>query len=97
MINSVCFLSVADLKQEISYDVAIFCRGSKVAEFEVLNHPEWQPAVRMLYIFRVDTGCMLNLDTNLALETVAHLKTAVASYCNIPVDKQVTMLPDYLL
>ena len=43
----------------------------------------------MLYIFRVDTGCMLNLDTNLALETVAHLKLSVASYCNIPVDKQV--------
>lgn len=33
---------------------------------------------------------MINLDMNLALETVAHLKTAVAAYCNIPVDKQVT-------
>jgi hypothetical protein len=51
----------------------------------------------MLYIFRVDTGCMLNLDTNLALETVAHLKTAVASYCNIPVDKQVSMLHRHLV
>ena len=46
----------------------------------------------MVYIFRVDTGSMLNLDTNLALETVAHLKTSVASYCNIPVDKQVSLL-----
>ena len=43
----------------------------------------------MLFIFRVDIGSMLNLDMNLALETVANLKTAVASYCNIPVDKQV--------
>ena len=43
----------------------------------------------MLFIFRVDLGCMLNLDMDLALETVANLKTAVASSCNIPVDKQV--------
>jgi len=35
---------------------------------------------------------MLNLDMNLALETVANLKTAVASYCNIPVDKQVLLI-----
>ena len=43
----------------------------------------------MLFIFRVDVGTMINLDMNLALETVAHLKSALASYCNIPVDKQV--------
>jgi len=46
----------------------------------------------MLFIFRVDIGSMLNLDMNLALETVANLKTAVASYCNIPVDKQVLLI-----
>ena len=43
----------------------------------------------MLFIFRVDIGTMINLEMNLALETVAHLQTAIASYCNIPVDKQV--------
>ena len=43
----------------------------------------------MLFIFRVDIGTMMNLEMNLALETVAHLQNAIASYCNIPVDKQV--------
>ena len=46
----------------------------------------------MLFIFRVDIGTMINLEMNLALETVAHLQTAIASYCNIPVDKQVPRL-----
>ena len=46
----------------------------------------------MLFIFRVDVGSMINLDMNLALETVAHLKTALANYCNIPVDKQVSSI-----
>jgi RB1-inducible coiled-coil protein 1 len=46
----------------------------------------------MLFIFRVDIGSMINLEMNLALETVAHLQTAIASYCNIPVDKQVLLI-----
>ena len=48
--------------------------------------------INMLYIFRVDIGTMINLDMNYALETVAHLKAAVASYCNIPIEKQVSGL-----
>ena len=33
----------------------------------------------MLYIFRVDTGCMINLEMSLALETVTHLRNAVVA------------------
>ena len=44
---------------------------------------------RMLYIFRVDTGSMMTLEMSLALETVAHLRKAVASTWSIPEDKQV--------
>ena len=43
----------------------------------------------MLYIFRVDTGSMMTLEMSLALETVAHLRRAVASTWSIPEDKQV--------
>ena len=43
----------------------------------------------MLYIFRVDTGSMMTLEMSLALETVAHLRKAVASTWSIPEDKQV--------
>ena len=43
----------------------------------------------MLYIFRVDTGAMMTLEMSLALETVTHLKRAVASTWGIAVDKQV--------
>ena len=43
----------------------------------------------MLYIFRVDTGCMINLEMSLALETVTHLRNAVAATWGIPQDKQV--------
>ena len=35
---------------------------------------EWEPGLRMLYIFRVDTGSMMTLEMSLALETVAHLR-----------------------
>ena len=54
----------------------------------------------MLFIFRVDNGSMINLEMNLALETVSHLKDALANYSNIPVDKQVHYRadnPTYLL
>ena len=44
---------------------------------------------KMLYIFRVDTGSMMTLEMSLALETVAHLRRAVASTWSIPEDKQV--------
>ena len=43
----------------------------------------------MLYIFRVDTGTMINLEMNLALETVTYLKKSVASTWGIPAEKQV--------
>ena len=43
----------------------------------------------MLYIFRVDTGSMMTLEMSLALETVAHLRKAVASTWSIPEEKQV--------
>ena len=46
---------------------------------------------KMLYIFRVDTGSMMTLEMSLALETVAHLRRAVASTWSIPEDKQVGM------
>ena len=35
-------------------------------------------SVKMLYIFLVDTGNMVQLDMNLALETVGYLKGVVA-------------------
>ena len=46
----------------------------------------------MLYIFRVDTGCMINLEMSLALETVTHLRNAVAATWGIPQDKQVLLI-----
>eukprot|EP00092_Neocalanus_flemingeri_P034467 GFUD01037478.1.p1 GENE.GFUD01037478.1~~GFUD01037478.1.p1 ORF type:complete len:1402 (+),score=479.73 GFUD01037478.1:84-4289(+) len=46
----------------------------------------------MLYIFRVDTGCMITLEMNLALETVAHLKKAVETTWSIPEEKQVLLI-----
>merc|ERR1719322_1653741 len=46
----------------------------------------------MLYIFRVDTGSMMTLEMSLALETVAHLRRAVASTWSIPEDKQVLLI-----
>lgn len=46
----------------------------------------------MLYIFRVDTGHMTTLDMNLALETVNHLKKAVAATLAIPAEKQVLLI-----
>ena len=50
----------------------------------------------MLYIFRVDTGSMMTLEMSLALETVAHLRKAVASTWSIPEDKQVHIGPAQL-
>jgi len=46
----------------------------------------------MLYIFRVDTGCMITLEMNLALETVAQLKKAVETTWGIPEEKQVLLI-----
>ena len=43
----------------------------------------------MLYIFRVDTGRMITLEMNLALETVAQLKKAVETSWAVPEEKQV--------
>ena len=44
---------------------------------------------KMLYVFLVDTGTMIQLDMNLALETVGYLKTVIARHRSIPPDKQV--------
>ena len=38
-------------------------------------------AATMLYIFLVDTGNMIQLDMNLALETVGYLKGVIARSC----------------
>lgn len=46
----------------------------------------------MLYIFLVDTGNMIQLDMNLALETVGYLKGVVARSCCIPPEKQVLLI-----
>ena len=53
----------------------------------------------MLYIFRVDTGTMIQLEMNLALETVTYLKQAVESQMGIPIEKQVIFfqITDFLI
>ena len=48
--------------------------------------------VKMLYVFLVDTGSMIQLEMNLALETVAYLKTVIARQCSIPPEKQVLLV-----
>ncbi|XP_024214865.1 RB1-inducible coiled-coil protein 1 isoform X2 [Halyomorpha halys] len=45
----------------------------------------------MLYIFHVDTGNMLSVDMNLALEDCIVLKEAIKKLTGIPVDKQVLL------
>ncbi|CAH1390768.1 unnamed protein product [Nezara viridula] len=45
----------------------------------------------MLYIFLVDTGNMLSVDMNLALEDCIVLKEAIKKITGIPVDKQVLL------
>jgi hypothetical protein len=44
----------------------------------------------MLYLFAVDTGTMMQLEMDLALETVSYLKGVIGRSCNIPPDKQVS-------
>ena len=46
----------------------------------------------MLYVFLVDNGSMIQLDMNLALETVASLKVVIAQHQNIPPEKQVLLV-----
>ena len=46
----------------------------------------------MLYIFLVDTGTMIQLDMNLALEKVGSLKGVIARSCCIPPEKQVLLI-----
>lgn len=46
----------------------------------------------MLYVFLVDTGTMIQLDMNLALEKVSYLKGVIARSCRIPPDKQVLLI-----
>ncbi|XP_018903400.1 uncharacterized protein Atg17 isoform X2 [Bemisia tabaci] len=47
---------------------------------------------KMLYVFHVDTGCMLTFEMNLALETVVQLKQTIELECSIPADKQVLLV-----
>ena len=44
---------------------------------------------KMLYIFLVDNGSMLNLDVDLALKSVAYLRSVIASAFGIQETKQV--------
>ena len=46
----------------------------------------------MLYVFLVDTGTMVQLDMNLALEKVEYLKGVIARSCSIPPEKQVLLI-----
>ena len=46
----------------------------------------------MLYVFHVDTGTMIQLDMNLALETVGYLKGVIARSASIPPGKQVLLI-----
>ena len=46
----------------------------------------------MLYVFFVDNGSMIQLDMNLALQTVASLKQVIAQHCSIPPEKQVLLV-----
>ena len=46
----------------------------------------------MLYVFLVDTGTMIQLDMNLALEKVEYLKGVIARSCSIPPEKQVLLI-----
>ena len=46
----------------------------------------------MLYVFLVDTGTMIQLDMNLALEKVEYLKGVIARTCSIPPEKQVLLI-----
>ncbi len=43
----------------------------------------------MLYLFLVDTGTMMQLEMDVALETVAYLKGVIGRTCHIPPEKQV--------
>lgn len=49
-------------------------------------------AAKMLYIFLVDTGTMMQLEMDLALETVASLKGVIGRSCRIPPEKQVLLI-----
>ncbi|QQP39297.1 Putative LOC100876743, partial [Caligus rogercresseyi] len=46
----------------------------------------------MLYIFLVDTGNMLQVDMNLAVETVGHLKSVLEAQTGIPVAQQILLI-----
>ncbi|CAG2107822.1 unnamed protein product [Medioppia subpectinata] len=46
----------------------------------------------MLYIFLVESGSMMTFDMNLALQTVANLKKAIAIQCQVPEEKQVLLI-----
>ncbi|XP_040569590.1 uncharacterized protein Atg17 isoform X2 [Lepeophtheirus salmonis] len=46
----------------------------------------------MLYIFLVDNGSMLQLDMNLAVETVGSLKGVLEAQTQIPVEKQILLI-----
>lgn len=46
----------------------------------------------MLYIFLVDTGRMLHLEMDLALEEVSKLKSVLERQCDIPSNKQVLLI-----
>ena len=43
----------------------------------------------MLYLFLVDSGTMVQLEIDVALDTVANLKGVIGRTCRIPPDKQV--------
>ena len=44
----------------------------------------------MLYLFLVDSGTMVQLEIDVALDTVANLKGVIGRACRIPPDKQVS-------
>ena len=46
----------------------------------------------MLYLFLVDSGTMVQLEIDVALDTVANLKGVIGRTCRIPPDKQVSNL-----
>ena len=46
----------------------------------------------MLYLFLVDSGTMVQLEIDVALDTVANLKGVIGRTCRIPPDKQVLLI-----
>ena len=51
----------------------------------------------MLYLFLVDSGTMVQLEIDVALDTVANLKGVIGRTCRIPPDKQGGNSTDKLL